>query len=148
VIGFVPRHNKLGQGFSKKEVVASRIHPGRNVKAGQTAASWVIDLASLRKPVLLCTWCRDKFPANKFKYRQYFSPDRSGVTSGFCVNGRCDACKGETANTPGGGVMFIAEETYNLNCIDPCEARRNARQAWRGVGSAWSMISKGKKNGN
>lgn len=140
---FVPRHGKLGEGFSKKEIVYSSVHPGRNPKAGQTAASWIVDLVSLRKPVLLCNYvCRGKFVPKHYNYRRFFSPDHSGITDGFCVNGKCDACKQETMNL-GGGAMFIPEETYSLNCIDPVEARRQARQAWRRGGTAWSMVKKG-----
>lgn len=142
MIPLIPRHEKLGEGFSKKEILKSNIHPGRNPNAGQTAASWIVDLMSLRKPVLLCNYvCRSKFDHKHHNYRRYFSPDRSGITDGFCVNGRCDACKQETMNM-GGGVMFIPEETYHLNCIDPVKARRRARQAWRGAKTAWSMIQK------
>jgi len=147
MIPLIPKHDRLGKGFSKNEVLKSQIHPGRNVKAGQSAASWIVDLTSLRKPVLLCTFCRGKFDASYYNYRRYFSPDLSGKSSGFVVNGRCDACKEETANTPGGGTMFICEETYHLNCIDPSESRRRARQAWRGSQTAWAMIRKGQENG-
>ena len=143
MIPLVPRHARLGEGFSKPDILKSKIHPGRNSRAGQTAASWIVDLVSLRKPVILCTFCRGKFDASYYNYRRYFSPSHSARNDGFRVNGKCDACKQHTANTPGGGVMFIPEETYHLNCIDPSEARRRARQAWRGAGTAWSMIQKG-----
>ena len=139
---FIPIHGKLGEGFSKQEKLKANEHPGRNIAAGQTAASWIMDLVSLRKPIILCNYeCRGKFRPKKHNYRVYYSPDWSGITDGFCVNGKCDACKQDTVNM-GGGAMFISEETYSLNCIDPREARRRAREKWAGSDTAWSVIAK------
>jgi hypothetical protein len=127
----VPKYGKLGQGFSKLELARDKEHPGRRTDGSQSAASWVGDLASGRKVVLLCSWCRGKFNPRKNGYRRLYTPDQSGRTSGYEANGMCDGCKQQTVLSPGGGTAYVSEETYNQVSQDPAEARRKARAKWR-----------------
>jgi hypothetical protein len=138
----VPKHgSKPGEGYSKREILFGSIHPGRRTtaKGHQSPASWILDLIELRKPVILCGFCQHEFDPRHFRYRKFFCPDPSGTTSGYITNGKCAACKGETMHVSPGGVMFVAEEVYGLICIDPQEARRNARAAWK-KRSPWHHI--------
>lgn len=126
-IVIVSKHGgKLGEGFSKKEINDSFEHPGRRSDGSQSAASWIVDLVSLKKTVLLCSFCRAKFNPRKFNYRKFYCADITGATDGHVVNGKCDSCKGFTANL-GGGVAFVHEEVYPHVCQDKMAARREAR---------------------
>ena len=137
----VPKHAKLGEGFSKQEVLASREHPGRNASAGQTAASWISDLVALKKFIILCDFCRTKFNNRKNHYRRFFQPDYTGKTDGYAVNGRCDACKQLTVNVGNGvGTGYIHESTYNKVCEEPSSVRRRVRAA-RYAKSVWQAVS-------
>lgn len=127
----VPKYARLGEGFSRKEKAAANEHPGRRVDGTQSPAHWITCLADLKKTILLCSFCRARFNPRKHHYRRYYSPDASGKTDGYAVNGLCDACKESTVNFPGGGTMFIHEETYDLVCLDPVEARRRTRRKWQ-----------------
>lgn len=138
----IPIHGRLGEGFSSRERLKALEHPGRRVDGRQTAASWISDLVALRKCVLLCSFCRPWFNPKRYRYRRFYSPDLTGKTDGYQVNGRCDRCKQSTALIPGGGTEFIAEEAYALACIDPSEARRKARAAARSL-TAWGRIARG-----
>lgn len=138
----VPAHARLGEGFSRQERLKAREHPGRRIDGHQTAASWISDLVALKKCVLLCSFCRPWFNPKRYGYRRFYSPDLTGKTDGYQVNGRCDRCKQHTVLIPGGGTEFIAEETYSLVCIDPLDARRKARAAARRM-TAWERISRG-----
>jgi hypothetical protein len=129
----VPKHTKLGVGFSKEEIRDSFEHPGRRTdprRGYQSPAGWLGDLSDARKVIILCSFCRTKFNPKRNKYRKLYVPDSSGKTDGYTANGKCDACKGQTANI-GGGTIFISEETWEQVSMDPQEARRNARAAWR-----------------
>lgn len=125
-IVIVPKYAKVGQGFTVAEKAQADEHPGRKV-GSQSAASWVMDLVSLKKLVILCSFCRPKFNPRKFGYRKFYNPDSTGLTDGHVVNGRCDDCKEHTARVAGGGVAFVHEEEYAKVCMDPVVARRNAR---------------------
>jgi hypothetical protein len=133
-IVLVPKYHRIGEGFSKPEQVAALEHPGRRTNGSQSAASWVGDLKDLKKVILLCSWCRGKFNPRANGYRRFYVPDATGSTDGYASNGKCDACKQMTINTPGGGTAFVSEDTYNLVCTDPVDARRKARMRAR---SAW-----------
>ena len=141
VLTAVPKYAKLGEGFSGREVLASYEHPGRRTDGTQSAATWMTDLTSLRKVILLCTYCRAQFNPRRHGYRKFYTPDLAGATDGYMHNGRCDACKQETAMIPGGGTSFVPEETYRLVCLDPLDARRKARAAARALG-AWGRITR------
>ena len=119
-------------------------HPGRRTKAHgyQSAASWITDLISLKRFILLCPFCRVNFNPKRHRYRKFYASDHTGITDGHAVNGMCDACKGITQNL-GGGTGFIHEEEYAKVCIDPVEARRIAR-AKAGQMSAWRYINRRK----
>ena len=129
----VPKHHRLGQGFSKKEKVKAMIHPGRQVNpmfGYQSPAAWISDLTETKKCIILCSFCSHKWNYKQHGYRKMFVPDASGRTSGYQTNGKCDGCKKPTANM-GGGTSYVTEETYNLVCVDPVVAKRNARAAWK-----------------
>ena len=127
----VPKYHRVGQGFSKAEHLASMGHPGRRTDGSQSPASWVTDLLSLKKIIILCSYCRPKFNPRKHHYRRFYMPDVTSATDGYRHNGICDGCKQRTENC-GGGTAFIHESSYNLVCIDPVDARRKARIRWRG----------------
>lgn len=138
---FIPRGEKLGEGFSKAEILDSKIHPGRqtNPQHGyQSAVAWISDLISLRKTIILCSFCQAKFNPRKFRYRVMFVPDDTGKTDGYTVNGYCDSCKGWTPDLSGGRA-YTPEETYQEIHVDPFEARRNARAAAKAMGT-WSAV--------
>ncbi len=129
----VPKNRKLGQGFSKTERIASLEHPGRRTKMSgyQSPAAWIGDLADSRKLIILCSFCKNKFNYKKNKYLHRFTPDLSGKTSGFHVNGKCDGCKQQTMRMGGEARMFIAEENWKLGSIDPSLAKRRAKAMWQ-----------------
>ena len=132
-ITIVPKYHRLGEGFSRSEQAKSAEHPGRRTDGSQSAASWITDLVDTRKTIILCSFCRPNFNPRKHNYRKFYVPDHTGMTDGYAVNGMCDACKNMTVNC-GGGTAFVHEELYNLTCIDPVVARRNARASAK----AWS----------
>ena len=105
-------------------------HPGRRTDGSQTAASWIADLSALKKTIILCDVCRVKFNPRKHGYRRMFVSDPTHKSDGYSVGGKCDGCKQRTENV-GGGVAFIHETLYAQVCVDPSEARRKARLAWR-----------------
>lgn len=131
----VPRYGTLGYGFSARERVEANVHPGRRTDGTQSAATWVSDLAELKKVILLCSFCRGKFNPRKNGYRRMWVADPTGKTDGYSADGRCDACKQPTVNA-GGGTAYVHESTYNLVHQDPVEVRRRARltstTAWKG----------------
>lgn len=133
MITLVPKHHRLGEGFSKQEVAQSLEHPGRNTRT-QSAASWISDLSTLKKTILLCSYCRVKFNPRRHHYRRLFTPDVTGMTDGYISNGKCDACKQRTENM-GGGTAYVHEALYNQVAVDPTVARRNARASAK----AWSV---------
>lgn len=141
VIVLVPKYARIGEGFSRREQLQAMEHPGRRTDGVQTAASWITDLVSLRKCVLLCTYCRPKFNPRRHHYRKLYVPDLVGATDGYMHNGRCDGCKQQTALLPGGGTAFVHEEDYRLVAIDPLDARRKARAA-AGAVSAWERVKR------
>ena len=137
----VPKHGKLGAGFSRRErFEGDFLHPGRRTDGRQSAATWITSLSDMQKVILLCAWCAPKFNPRKHGYRRFYSPDLTGHTSGYVANGMCDACKTQTALSPGGGTSFISEATYSQACQDPADARRRARQAWRTGPSTWAAV--------
>ena len=149
----VSKYHRLGEGFSKREILQSYEHPGRRTTPHgyQSAASWISDLTALRKLIILCSVCRVHFNPRKHGYRKAYIPNSSHNSSGYEINGQCAGCKEETVNV-GGGTGFTPEETYNLLYVDPVQARRNARAVWKAQ-SAWNFIqraiqSKGEKNEN
>jgi len=139
----VPKNAKLGEGFSKKEILKAAEHPGRqtNARRGyQSASTFINHLLGLNKPVILCSFCRPKFNPKKAKYRRFYCLDSNGQ-NGYVTNGRCDDCKEDTRRTPGGGTMFIPEETYPEICLEPHVARRSMRARLSCAGqTAWQAI--------
>jgi hypothetical protein len=141
----VPRGAKLNDesAFTKREKVDANLHPGRRTKANgyQSPASWVMDLADLKKIIILCSFCRPKFDPRKHGYRrmQLLIEDKMDFTSN--VNGVCDSCKQKTFNM-GGGAAFVHEQFYNQVCTDPVEARREARIRARRALSPYEAIQR------
>ena len=133
---FIPKHDKLGEGFTTEEMVKAAEHPGRqtNPRRGyQSAATWIDHLVQLRRPVILCGFCRHKFDPKKHRYRRFYC--YTPGADGYKMNGRCDDCKEETIRTPGGGTMFISEESYPQLCLEPQVARRLERIKWKQLAS-------------
>lgn len=140
----VPKHARLGEGFSKWEKLQAEEHPGRRTKAHgyQSPSEFITSLIDLRKPVILCGFCRHKFDPKVARYRRFFCLDSTGQ-NGYVTNGRCDDCKADTRNTPGQGTMFISEESYGLVCKEPGEGRRSARaRVSYARQSAWQFIQR------
>lgn len=142
-IVIVPRGAKLGEGFSKAEQLQSQEHPGRqtNSRRGyQSASTWVDHLIQLRKPVILCGFCRHKFDPKHARYRRFFCLDSNGQ-NGYGMKGQCDDCKELTDRTPGGGTMFISEESYPQICQEPVTQYRSMRARMKFAGqTAWGVI--------
>ena len=131
----------LGAGYTRRErFEGDWLHPGRRTNGTQSAASWVGDCADRRKLILLCSWCAPKFNPRKARYRRLYASDPSGMTSGYVANGQCFGCKQNTALSPGGGTAYVSEETYSTVCLDPADARRRARAAWRTGSSVWAAV--------
>lgn len=139
-LNIVPKYKKLGEGFTREEIFWSQVHPGRRTDGSQPRAGWLDDLVQLKKCIILCSYCRVNFNPRKHHYRKFYCADITGITDGTATNGRCDSCKEMTVNC-GGGTSFVHEETYNLVCRDPMDARRRAKAQARAV-SAWQMIQK------
>lgn len=136
---FIPKHGKLGEGFSRAEkFIGHDVKPLHGGNKAQGRASWLDDLITLRKVIILCSFCRAVFNPRRCGYRRVFVPDASGKTDGYTVNGWCDWCKGETANLAG-GTAFQPEELYKLTTIDPTAQRRQARLKAKEL-SAWQHI--------
>jgi hypothetical protein len=94
----VPKHGKLGQGFSAKERLKADEHPGR--PNTRLAGGWVSDLAELQKFIQLCPFCVSKFNPRKSGYevwRTYLN----------CV-GKCDGCNQLSPQCRG----FISEQYH------------------------------------
>ena len=139
-VNIVPKYSKLGEGFSRREIAESFVHPGRRTDGSQSEASWITDLIDLKKVILLCAFCRVKFSHRKSHYRKLYVADWSGNTDGYMANGMCDSCKQQTVNC-GGGTAYVHESEYNKTCVDPLDARRKAR-ARAGAMSAWRFINR------
>lgn len=140
----IPKHAKLGEGFSRAEKLASQeVKPLHGGKIAQGRACWLDDLITLRKVVILCDFCRAKFNPRRFGYRRVYVPDSSGKSDGYTVNGYCDWCKNNTA-IMGGGAAFQPEELYKLTTVDPTVARREARAAAKQLGT-WKYINQKRK---
>jgi hypothetical protein len=105
------------KSWSKKELDKRCLHPGR--KQGKPHGSFVIDLADLRKMVLLCPGCNNKFDYKRHKFRKEKEfPE---------VIGKCDACRTIDMYCS----MYIAEELYT-QARSTAEDRRNRhRTFWK-----------------
>ena len=139
----IPKHEKLGRGFSRAAQIQAQEHPGRQTNPShgyQTPVAWLSDLLSLRRILILCTNCERHFDAGRFQYRVVYVPDWTGKTDGYTVNGKCDWCAQETTDV-GGGKAFQPEEFYKATHMEPAEARRASRaramskRAWDAVQS-------------
>lgn len=135
----VPRGVKLGEGFSRSEQREALFHQGRRTDGTQSAATWITDLTDLRKLITLCGFCAGQFNPKRHGYRRWHVPDLVGATNGYAVSGQCDACKTKLVAN---GQSFVAEETYALVCIDPLQARREARQRARAARHTWAAFNR------
>ena len=140
---FIAKHGKLGEGFSKKEIMDADEHPGRRTTPHgyQSPAAWISDLVARKQCVLLCPFDRIKFDHRKYHYRKMYIPNIHALNDGYMANGKCDACKEQTSRL-GGGTAYVHEETYNLGFIDPLDARRQARAKARAQTTAWQLIQR------
>jgi len=139
-IVIVPAHARLGQGFTMAQKAQADEHPGRRIDGSQSAASWVGDKSDLKQTIILCSFCRVNFNPRKNHYRRMYVADHTGMTDGYQVNGKCDACKQMTINS-GGGTAYVHEQFYNQVCQDPIVARRNARAKAKAAVS-WFRVQK------
>ena len=138
---FVPRGEKLGKGFTKREQIAgTEVRPQHKAAKGQSRANWISDLLALRRILILCSYCREKFNPRKVNYRRVFVPDQTGKSDGYTVNGYCDGCNSWTPDV-GGGTAFQPEEDYLATHVDPTVARRQARASARELGT-WDFINR------
>ena len=126
--------------WTKADILKSMEHPGRG---NHTAASWMGDLSELRKIILLCSFCKPHFNPRKNHYRRLYIPDPTSTTNGYIHNGVCDGCKQRTENC-GGGTAYVHEAQYALTCIDPLDARRQARLKWRAATTRTQWARKGR----
>ncbi len=127
----VPKYQSLGKGYKARDRM--REDPGRqtNPKKGyQSPAAYLDDLAALKRAIILCSFCVNKWGSPRKKgYRARFVPDPSGTTSGYAVQGKCDACKQMTGHM-GGGKVYVAADLWKRVSMDPVEAKRRARNLW------------------
>lgn len=114
--------------------------PGRTTdpKRGyQSPAAYLDDLAAMKKAIILCSFCVNKWGSPRKKgYRARYVPDPSGVTSGYSVVGQCDACKQKTADM-GGGKVYVSADMWSRVSMNPVEARRRARDLWQKRQDMW-----------
>ena len=125
---FVPKHgSRLGEGFSRYEIIDSYAYPGRRTRShGYTsAASEIMGMADARKAIQLCETCRLHFNPRKEHYRIRFVPSMD--SSGYIASGRCDACLQHSATN----AIFVPEEIWEAVSCDPQETRIRARMAWQ-----------------
>jgi hypothetical protein len=101
--------------WTKAELVKAQEAPGR--KHGKPHGSHILELADLRKVILLCPPCNSKFDWKHHRFRR--------ENEFRYVISACDACK--TLDTH--CSMYIAEETY-ANVRSTAEERRALRR-WR-----------------
>src|SRR3990167_8989487 len=95
---FVPKYGgRLGEGFSRPEIIESYAWPGRRTKASgyQSPASCITDFADGRKAIQLCAVCRTHFNPRKEHYRIRWVPTEG--SSGYLTTGPCDACNQRTS---------------------------------------------------
>ena len=71
------------QKWSQRDILASTEDPGR--RKGKPSGSYIDELVSLKKAVILCSNCLHKFNAKKAAYEK---PMRFSV-----VRGKCDDCR-------------------------------------------------------
>jgi hypothetical protein len=104
--------------YTQADLVKTREHPGR--RHGKPHGSYVIDLADLRKVVILCPACNSKFDWK----RHHFRKEKEFP----CVVSKCDACKVVDSYCS----MYIADETYTKVRSTAEDRRTEARNFWRG----------------
>ena len=101
--------------WTKAELLKAQEAPGR--KHGKPHGSHVLELADLRKVVLLCPLCNSKFDYKRHRFRR--ENEFRYVTS------TCDACKTLDIHCS----MYIAEETYSH--VRSTAEERRALARWR-----------------
>jgi len=151
---FVPINAKLGEGFSIQEIAKAGEHPGRRTKTNgyQSPATWVLELVSLRKPVILCSFCRYKFDPKYYKYRRFYVANAAGHDP-YRTDGQCEDCKDRTDRSPGGGTMFVAEEQYPEICFEPkslpgwndyiqWRLRQAKQRVYRAAATTWRAVQR------
>ncbi len=78
----VPKYAKLGQGFSRQELLQAAEAPGRPIY--RLAGGWIADMVALKKFIMLCEFCQPKFNPRKHGYEVYREETHSV--------GQCDGC--------------------------------------------------------
>lgn len=101
--------------FTKKDHLRSlEADPRRH---GKPHGSYVVDLADLRKTVLLCPMCNSKFDWKRHRFRK--------EKEFPYVMAKCDACLTQDAYCS----MYVAEETYTT-VRSTAQDRREQRRRW------------------
>lgn len=108
----------LKRVYTAAELDKNREHPGR--RHGKPHGSYVIDLADLRKVVILCPLCNSKFDWKRHRFRK--------EKEFPCVVSKCDACK----TTDSYCSMYIADETYTKVRSTAEDRRAEAKAFWKG----------------
>ena len=143
MIVLVPKYEKLGEGFSKVDILNSNEEPGRRTNPArgyQSPATWIDHLVQLRRGVILCTACRFKFNPKRYHYRRFYAPQPKG-TDPYATRGRCDDCKQDTNRVSGGGTFFVPEEVYAQVCFEPSTVRQRMRHQVRlAASTVWNAI--------
>ena len=107
----------LRKPHGKAEQLKYMEHPGR--RPGKPHGSYVIDLADLRKVVVLCPLCNSKFDWKRHRFRK--EKEFPYVVS------KCDACK----TTDSYCSMYIAEESYKKVRSTAEDRRAEAKAFWK-----------------
>jgi hypothetical protein len=127
---FVPKHAKMGEGFSKRERLQAEESPGRytdpKLHGYQSAATWIDDRVQRRLNIMLCSFCRHKFDPKKYNYRRAYVVGTERPDP-FRFDGKCEDCKEETMRSPGGGTYFVPEEIYQHVYHEPPRTRAGGR---------------------
>jgi hypothetical protein len=104
--------------YTRAELDKNQEHSGR--RHGKPHGSYVIDLADLRKVVILCPACNSKFDWKRHRFRK--EKEFPYVVS------KCDACK----VTDSYCSMYIADETYTKVRSTAEDRRAEAKAFWKG----------------
>lgn len=103
--------------FTAADLRTPQEHEGR--RRGKPHGSYVVDLADLRKVVVLCPLCNSKFDWKRHRFRK--------EKEFPYVVAKCDACKTQDAYCS----MYVAEENYTKVRSTAEDRREEARKFWK-----------------
>lgn len=107
----------IRQEWTKEKLRRPVEHDGR--RHGKPHGSYVIDLADLRKVVVLCPLCNSKFDWKRHRFRK--------EKEFPYVVAKCDACKTQDSYCS----MYVAEEDYTKVRSTAEDRREEARKFWK-----------------